>query len=122
MRRRNNRVVVRLTEDDCAKMSDFCKRGKLSKEAFWLKIVAGEEMQEAAPQIYRKLVLLMRNTGNALNSPKKYFNISKASFAADLEKAIEILDETEDILCYELYAHMKKYIEESWKKKGKVYG
>lgn len=122
MRKRNNRVVVRLTEDDYAKMSDFCKRGKLSKEAFWLKIVEGEEMQEAAPQIYRKLVLLMRNTGNALNSPKKYFDISKASFASDLEKAVELLDETEDILCYELYVHMKKYIEESWKKKGKVYG
>ena len=122
MRRRNKRVVVRLTEDDYAKMTDFCKRGRLSKEAFWLKIVNGEELQEAPSRIYRELIFLMRNTGNALNNPKKYLDISKASFAKELEKAIELLDATEDILYYELCVHMKKFIEKSWEKKGKLYG
>lgn len=70
-------MVVRLTEEDYAKMNDFCERGKLSKEAFWIKIVKGKPMQVAPPQIYRELILLLRETGNGLNSPKNYFDIAR---------------------------------------------
>lgn len=101
-------------------MNDFCERGKLSKEAFWIKIVKGKPMQVAPPQIYRELILLLRETGNGLNSPKNYFDISQASFAPVVEKAIGLLDETEEILYYELLVHMREFIEKSWKKKGRL--
>lgn len=109
MRKRNNRIVVRLTDEQYAKMIDFCKVGKLSKEYFWRCLIKGEEFQEGRPKDFGKLIYLLRCVGSGLNSPKKYFDISGASFAPDLEKALRLLDETEDILSYEYYPHMRKY-------------
>lgn len=55
------------------------------------------------------MIYLLRCVGSGLNSPKKYFDFSGASFAPDLEKALRLLGETEDILSYEYYPHMRKY-------------
>ncbi len=109
MRKRNNRVVVRLTEEQFSKMLDFCEKGNLSKEYFWLCLVKGEEFQERRPKDFGKLIYLLRNIGGGLNSPKDYFNITGASFAPVLENALRLLDETEDILSYVFYPHMRKY-------------
>ena len=115
MRTRNNRIVVRLTDEQYEKMNDFCKIGKLSKEFFWLCLVKGEDFQEGCPNDLGKLICLLRNISGGLNSPKNYFNIDSAFFASDLKRAIRLLDETEDIISYEYYPHTRKYFKNKLK-------
>lgn len=110
-------MVVRLTEDEYEKMMDFCSRGNLSKERFWRKIVNGEKMQEKPKEGFHQLIYLLRCTASYLNRPKAYWNIK---LTPDVKRSLELLDETEDILYYELLVHMREYIEKSWKKKGQL--
>lgn len=109
MRKRNNRISVRLTEEDYEKVLDCCKRGKLTQEAFWRNLIKGYEILVAPPEFYQELFILVRKTGIALYSFKSYFDLERASFGPALERAVKLLYDTEFIMDFVFYCNRKRF-------------
>ena len=105
MRTRNNRIAVRITNEDYEKIQDYVKRSFFPKEALLRYIIAGYPIQEKPTQDTIKFLVVFRKVGSLIGNLCLKYDLKNTTIGEELESVKEMMYETERSLHRMHYVH-----------------
>ena len=98
MRKRNNSILLRFTQEEIDNLNQKAKAAKMTREAFCRAVLLGAEIKAAPPADYFALISEVRRTGSNINQVLKIANTLGLLDVPMIRKALEDNHATEDML------------------------
>ena len=105
MRTRNNRIAVRITNEDYEKLQDYVKRSFFPKETLLRYIIAGYPIQEKPTQDAIKFLVVFRKVGSLIGNLCLKYDLKNTPIGEELEAVKEMMYETDRSLHRMHYVH-----------------
>lgn len=105
MRSRNNRIVVRITNEDYEKIQDYVKRSFFPKEALLRYNIAGYPIQEKPTQDAIKFLVVFRKVGSIIGNLCLKYDLKNTPIGEELEAVKKMMYETDRGLHRMHYVH-----------------
>lgn len=105
MRTRNNRIAVRITNEDYEKIQDYVKRSLFPKEALLRYIIAGYPIQEKPTQDAIKFLVVFRKVGSIIGNLCLKYDLKNTPIGEELEAVKKMMYETDRSLHRMHYVH-----------------
>ncbi len=105
MRTRNNRIAVRITNEDYEKIQDYAKRSFFPKEALLRYIIAGYPIQEKPTKEAIKFLMAFRNVGSAIGNLNLKYDLKNTPMGKDIDSVMKMMYETDRSLHRMHYVH-----------------
>ncbi|MBE6772836.1 MAG: hypothetical protein E7544_01285 [Ruminococcaceae bacterium] len=105
MRSRNNRIAVRITNEDYEKLQEYAKRSFFPKEVLLRYIIAGYPIQEKPTKEAIKFLVAFRSVGSAIGNLCLKYDLKNTPIGEDLEAVKEMMYETDRSLHCTHYVH-----------------
>lgn len=105
MRSRNNRIAVRMTNEDYEKLQEYAKRSFFPKEVLLRYIIAGYPIQEKPTKEAIKFLVAFRSVGSAIGNLCLKYDLKNTPIGEDLEAVKEMMYETDRGLHRMHYVH-----------------
>ena len=105
MRTRNNRIAVRITNEDYEKIQDYVKRSFFPKEALLRYIIAGYPIQEKPTKEAIKFLVALRNVGSAIGNLNLKYDLKNTPIGKDIDSVMKMMYETDRSLHRMHYVH-----------------
>lgn len=94
MRKRNNRVSVRFTDEELAFFKKLVERTGLSAEEYLRQIVKGIVPRDSPPADYYKMMRQLYHVGNALNQIAQKAHVLKVMDVQRYDRAVAEFEQT----------------------------
>lgn len=107
MRKRNNEIKVRLTDEELTHLDAMVERTIFSREGFIREMLAGYQIREKPGDEFSKWIMEMRRVGSLLNQVLQRSNSVGFIDATAVKKASADLWELEKYI-YEFYAPIER--------------
>ena len=88
MRKRNNRVSVRFTDEELYHFKKLVERTGLSAEEYLRQVVKGIVPRDSPPADYYKMMLQLYHVGNALNQIAQKAHVLKVMDVQRYDRAV----------------------------------
>ena len=98
MRKRNQCILLRLTQAEMEVLNHKAGEAKMSREAFIRQAVSGVEIKAKPPADFYKLIVEVRKVGSNLNQLVKRAQALNFIDTPSLQKVMAEIHETEDML------------------------
>lgn len=98
MRKRNNSILLRLTQEEMDALTQKAKEAKMPRETFCRLVLSGAEIKQAPPADFFALITEVRRVGSNINQVLKKANTVGLIDVPLLRKALEDNQATEDML------------------------
>lgn len=98
MRKRNNSILLRLTQEEMDALNQKAKEAKMPRETFCRLVLSGAEIKQAPPADFFALITEVRRAGSNINQVLKKANAIGLIDVPLLRKALEDNHATEDML------------------------
>ena len=105
MRTRNNRIVVRITNEDYEKLQDYVKRSFFPKEALLRYIIAGYPIQEKPTKEGKEFLIILRKVGSAIGNLNLKYDVKNTPIGKDIDSVLKMMCETDRSLHRMHYVH-----------------
>ena len=105
MRTRNNRIAVRITNEDYEKIQEYAKRSFFPKEALLRYIIAGYPIQEKPTKEAIKFLVAFRNVGSAIGNLNLKYDLKNTPIGKDIDSVMKMMYETDRSLHRMHYVH-----------------
>ena len=105
MRTRNNRIVVRITNEDYEKLQDYVKRSFFPKEALLRYIIAGYPIQEKPTKEGKEFLIILRKVGSAIGNLNLKYDVKNTPIGKDIDSVLKMMSETDRSLHRMHYVH-----------------
>lgn len=105
MRSRNNRIAVRMTNEDYEKIQRYVKRSFFPKEALLRYIIAGYPIQEKPTQDAIKFLVVFRTVGSTIGNLCLKYDLENTPIGEELEAVKKLMYETDRSLHRMHYVH-----------------
>ena len=105
MRTRNNRIVVRITNEDYEKLQDYVKRSFFPKEALLRYIIAGYPIQEKPTKEGKEFLIILRKVGSAIENLNLKYDVKNTPIGKDIDSVMKMMYETDRGLHRMHYVH-----------------
>ena len=105
MRTRNNRIVVRITNEDYEKIQEYTKRSFFPKEALLRYIIAGYPIQEKPTKEGKEFLVTLRKAGSLIGNLCLKYDLKNTPIGEELEAVKEMMYETDRSLHRMHYVH-----------------
>ncbi len=105
MRTRNNRISVRITNEDYEKIQNYVKRSFFPKEALLRYIIVGYPIQEKPTKDAIKFLVVFRRVGSAIGNLCLKYDLKNTPIGEELESVKEMMYETDRSLHRMHYVH-----------------
>ncbi len=105
MRTRNNRIAVRITNEDYEKLQEYSKRSFFPKEALLRYIIAGYPIQEKPTKEAIKFLVAFRNVGSAIGNLNLKYDLKNTPIGKDIDSVMKMMYETDRSLHRMHYVH-----------------
>ncbi len=105
MRTRNNRIAVRITNEDYEKIQEYAKRSFFPKEALLRYIIAGYPIQEKPTKEGKEFLITLRRVGSAIGNICLKYDLKNTPIGEELESVKEMMYETDRSLHCMHYVH-----------------
>lgn len=89
MRKRNNRVSVRFTDDELDHFRKLVERTGLSAEEYLRQLIKGVVPRDSPPADYYKMMRQLYHVGNALNQIAQKAHVLNVMDVQRYDKAVE---------------------------------
>ena len=94
MRKRNNRVSVRFTDEELDYFKSLVERTGLSGEEYLRQIVKGVVPRDSPPADYYKMMRQLYHVGNALNQIAQKAHVLKVMDVQRYDRAVADFEQT----------------------------
>ncbi len=94
MRKRNNRVSVRFTDEELDYFKSLVERTGLSGEEYLRQIVKGVVPRDSPPADYYKMMRQLYHVGNALNQIAQKAHVLKVMDVQRYDRAVAEFEQT----------------------------
>ena len=94
MRKRNNRVSVRFTDEELDYLKSLVERTGLSGEEYLRQIVKGVVPRDSPPADYYKMMRQLYHVGNALNQIAQKAHVLKVMDVQRYDRAVAEFEQT----------------------------
>lgn len=105
MRTRNNRIAVRITNEDYEKIQEYAKRSFFPKESLLRYIIAGYPIQEKPTKEAIKFLVAFRNVGSAIENLNLKYDLKNTPIGKDIDSVMKLMYETDRSLHRMHYVH-----------------
>lgn len=105
MRTRNNRIAVRITNEDYEKIQDYVKRSFFPKEALLRYIIAGYLIQEKPAKEGEEFLITLRKVGSAIGNLNSKYDVKDTPIGKDMDSVMKMMYETDRGLHRMHYVH-----------------
>lgn len=105
MRTRNNRIAVRITNEDYEKLQEYAKRSFFPKEVLLWYIIAGYPIQEKPTKEAIKFLMAFRNVGSAIGNLCLKYELKNTPIGEEIESVKKLMYETDRSLHRMHYVH-----------------
>ncbi len=105
MRTRNNRIVVRITNEDYEKLQEYSKRSFFPKEALLRYIIAGYPIQEKPTKEGKEFLIMLRKVGSAIGNLNLKYDVKNTPIGKDMDYVLQMMCETDRSLHRMHYVH-----------------
>ena len=105
MRTRNNRIAVRITNEDYEKIQDYVKRSFFPKEALLRYIIAGYPIQEKPTKEGKEFLITLRKVGSAIGNLNSKYDVKDTPIGKDMDSVMKMMYETDRGLHRMHYVH-----------------
>ncbi len=105
MRSRNNRIAVRITNEDYEKLQEYAKRSFFPKEALLRYIIAGYPIQEKPTKEAIKFLVAFRSVGSAIGNLCLKYDLKNTPIVKDIDSVMKMMYETDRNLHRMHYVH-----------------
>ncbi len=105
MRTRNNRIAVRITNEDYEKLQEYAKRSFFPKEALLRYIIAGYPIQEKPTKEAIKFLMAFRNVGSAIGNLNLKYDLKNIPIGKEMDSVMKMMYETDRSLHRMHYVH-----------------
>lgn len=105
MRTRNNRIAVRITNEDYEKIQDYVKRSFFPKEALLRYIIAGYPIQEKPTKEGKEFLITLRKVGSAIGNLNSKYDVKDTPIGKDIDSVMKMMYETDRGLHRMHYVH-----------------
>ena len=119
MRTRNNRIVVRITNEDYEKIQDYVKRSFFPKEALLRYIIAGYPIQEKPTKEGKEFLITLRKVGSAIGNLNLKYDVNNTPIGKDIDSVLEMISETDRSLHRMHYVHYDNKLKNQVRKNKK---
>lgn len=116
MRTRNNRIAVRITNEDYEKIQEYAKRSFFPKEAILRYIIAGYPIQEKPTQYAIKFLVVFRKVGSIIGNLCLKYDLKNTPIGEELEAVKKLMYETDRSLHRMHYVHYNNKLKKQIKK------
>ncbi len=116
MRTRNNRIAVRITNEDYEKLQEYAKRSFFPKEALLRYIIAGNPIQEKPTKEAVKILTVFRLVGSAIGNLCLKYDLKNTPIGEELEAVKERMYETDKSLHRMHYVHYNNKLKKQIRK------
>lgn len=96
MRKRNNRVLLRLNDEEYRHFNQELNVSGLSKNQYLVRLIKNHEIKERPPKDYAKIVYELARIGNAVNDIVKKADGNES--AEDIQKAVFLIKKCWDLI------------------------
>ena len=94
MRKRNNRVSVRFTDEELSHFKKLVERTGLSAEEYLRQIIKGVVPRDSPPADYYKMMRQLYHVGNALNQIAQKAHVLKVMDVQRYDRAVAEFEQT----------------------------
>lgn len=105
MRTRNNRIAVRITNEDYEKLQDYVKRSFFPKEALLRYIIAGYPIQEKPTKEGKEFLIALRKVGSAIGNLNSKYDVKDTPIGKGMDYVMKMMYETDRGLHRMHYVH-----------------
>ena len=119
MRTRNNRIVVRITNEDYEKLQDYVKRSFFPKEVLLRYIIAGYPIQEKPTKEVIEFLIALRKVGSAIGNLNLKYDVKNTPIGKDLDSVLKMMYETDRRLHRMHYVHYDNKLKNQIRKNKK---
>ena len=105
MRTRNNRIAVRITNEDYEKLQEYAKRSFFPKDALLRYIIAGYPIQEKPTKEGKEFLVALRKLGSAIGNLCLKYDLKNTPIGEELEAVKKMMYETDRNLHRMHYVH-----------------
>ena len=105
MRTRNNRIAIRITNEDYEKIQEYAKRSFLPKEALLRYIIAGYPIQEKPTKEGKEFLVTLRKVGSAIGNLNSKYDVKDTPIGKDIDSVMKMMYETDRGLHRMHYVH-----------------
>lgn len=105
MRTRNNRIAVRITNEDYEKLQEYAKRSFFPKEALLRYIIAGYPIQENPTKEAIKFLMVFRKVGSIIGNLNLKYDLKNTPIGKDIDSVMKMMYETDRNLHRMHYVH-----------------
>lgn len=105
MRTRNNRIAVRIANEDYEKIQRYVERSFFPKEALLRYIIAGYPIQEKPTQDAIKFLVVFRKVGSAIGNLNLKYDVKNTPIGKDIDSVLKMMCETDRSLHRMHYVH-----------------
>ena len=116
MRTRNNRIVVRITNEDYEKIQEYTKRSFFPKEALLRYIIAGYPIQEKPTKEGKEFLVTLRKAGSLIGNLCLKYDLKNTPIGEELEAVKEMMYETDRSLHRMHYVHYNNKLKKQIRK------
>lgn len=105
MRTRNNRIAVRITNEDHEKIQRYVERSFFPKEALLRYIIAGYPIQEKPTKEGNEFLIALRKVGSAIGNLNLKYDVKDTPIGKDIDCVLQMMCETDRKLHRMHYIH-----------------
>ena len=117
MRTRNNRIAVRITNEDHEKLQRYVERSFFPKEALLRYIIAGSPIQEKPTKECKEFLITLRKVGSAIGNLNLKYDVNNTPIGKDIDSVLEMISETDRSLHRMHYVHYDNKLKNQVRKK-----
>lgn len=119
MRTRNNRIAVRITNEDHEKIQRYVERSFFPKEALLRYIIAGYPIQEKPTKEGNEFLIALRKVGSAIGNLNLKYDVKDTPIGKDIDSVLKMISETDRNLHRMHYVHYDNKLKNQIRKNKK---
>lgn len=105
MRTRNNRIAIRITNEDYEKIQRYVERSFFPKEALLRYIIAGYPIQEKPTKEGKEFLVTLRKVGSVIGNLNIKYDVNNTPIGKDIDSVLKMMCETDRSLHRMHYVH-----------------
>ncbi|HIT87600.1 MAG TPA: plasmid mobilization relaxosome protein MobC [Candidatus Coprocola pullicola] len=98
MKRRNNKVTVRLTNAEKQHLEKQAYVAGMNMEQFIRNLIAGSNLKERPPEYWKEVVSQLSAIGNNINQIAHNTNITKTVSNSDMERTLSLMGDVWNVV------------------------
>ena len=98
MKRRNNKVTVRLTNAEKQHLEKQAYVAGMNMEQFIRNLIAGSNLKERPPEYWKEVVSQLSAIGNNINQIAHNTNITKTVSNSDMERILSLMGDVWNVV------------------------